>query len=149
MEFAPVIISVVALLAAVVLSLRQIHLQRRVTHIEEERRREEIELRRRADVTAVVDRELNSRGQQVTILKIRNQGPAPAREVNFDIEGIGGGTPTIVYESVRTPVPLLDPGGERRVALEPMLGVAVMMKVSMQWQDDEGPKSKELTLNVF
>jgi hypothetical protein len=38
---------------------------------------------------------------------------------------------------------------ERRVALELMLGVAPTMRVSMDWHDDEGPKSKELTLNVF
>lgn len=149
MDLAPVIISIVAILATLVLGVRQMNLQHRVTRIEEERRREEIELRRRADVTATVDRELNSRGQQVTILKIHNRGPAPAREVNFDIEGIEGDAPIIVYESVRTPAPLLDPGGERRVALELMLGVAPTMKVSMDWQDDEGSKSKELTLNVF
>jgi len=123
-DLAPVIISIVAILATLVLGFRQMDLQHRVTRIEEERRREEIELRRRADVTAVVDRELNSRGKQVTILKIRNRGPAPAREVSYDIEGIKGGTPTIVYESVRTPIPLLDPGGERRVALQLMQGVA-------------------------
>lgn len=58
----------------------------------------------------------------MTILKIRNRGPAPAREVSYHIEGIMGGTPTVVYESVRTPIPLLDPGGERRVALQLMQG---------------------------
>jgi hypothetical protein len=70
------IVSGLALLAAVSLGVRQERLQRRVTRIEEERRREEVELRLRADVTAVVERELNSRGKQVTILKIRNLGPA-------------------------------------------------------------------------
>jgi len=74
-----VIISIVAVLVTVFLGFRQMDLQHRVTRIEEERRHEEIELRRRADVTAVVDRELNSRGRQVTILKIRNRGPARDR----------------------------------------------------------------------
>jgi hypothetical protein len=143
------IISGIAVLIAVIFGIKQIRLQNRVAKIEEDRRREEVELRRRAELTASIQTEKNSRGTTVYILFIRNLGPAAAREVRFDITAEGGEAPTPIKDLPKYPIPLIDPGPGFRVALQVMMGTALYIDMTLSWVDDEGRKRKDLHLSVF
>jgi hypothetical protein len=95
-------VSALALIVSGFMAWRQNRLQARLTAIEEERRGEEVEARRHAQVTASIPGVRNGPGQLV----LTNEGPAVARSVTVEISSADEAKPPAVFGLGRLPVDL-------------------------------------------
>ena len=134
--------SAAGLLVAVGVAAFQYRLQHRVTEIEQARRTDELEARRRADVTASFEPKPNTTG--IFHLVVLNKGPAMAKNVTFEIHG---GDP-LRMEPVSLPLPTLDSGHRFPIVAIPLFGASNTVDVELAWEDESGPRRKSLTLRM-
>jgi hypothetical protein len=147
------VIAVGIALAALVISWRVARRQTVIQEIEEARRAEELEARRRARVTASMSRsergEIRLGGSRTVVqpsqtrLVVHNGGPALARGVEVDVEE---GPQPILLEVL--PVDL-QPGQPMTFPVPVALGDAPTMRVTVRWTDEAGPHEEPFTLQVY
>jgi hypothetical protein len=148
---ASIIISIVALVVAVVVGVAQLILQRRMTRIEEARHASELESKRKAEVTARF--ETHSTGQtgqsKAHRFVLENLGPAPAAGVSFEIRpSEDGDVPYVEKKGHSFPISL-DPHQPYKMACIVVMGTAPSVDVDLAWKDGTGARTKRLTLTVF
>jgi HAMP domain-containing protein len=152
MSKADIVSSVIAAVSAVIAGIslfvaarfarRQTQLQERVTKIEEGRRDEEIEAKRRARVTARI------RHADFPYLVLTNHGPAEARSVVFTVSaGSDGNIPAIETELL--PITVLHPDVPMSFWLSPVQGDCNVLLVKVTWTGDAGPQEKDFKLSVY
>jgi len=148
MDVLALIVAALALGFAVFSFFRQFGLQRRITEIEEDRRREEVTARLRADVTARFDSYLTSSGHKGYQLLLLNRGPARAEKVSFELlEPDEGEAPSMFMEGHQFPIPMA-PGQEYPIMAAVVMGTAAAVDVVLHWADGIGPRESTLTLTV-
>ncbi len=138
------ILSAVAVAATLGLGIWQLILQRRVTAIEQDRRRDEITSRLVADVEASFE----YGGSKEHRFVLRNRGPSRAEQVSFEVlppESLDG--LRLYTEGHRFPLDL-DAHQEYRIACGATFGCAPTVDVVLRWTDGTGPREKRLTLPV-
>jgi hypothetical protein len=145
MEVAALVIAGLSLLASAGLAIVQYRLQQRLGGIEEERRKEELEARLQADLTATFERRAGNFDKLDLFLVIYNRGSVGAKNVNFEILQYeeGGGAQLLAKDAFPTPV--IDDRAEYAVRA---LGNPGWMDVKVTWTDLSGPRSKELRVSV-
>jgi hypothetical protein len=123
-----------------ILARRQTDLTVRVAAIEEARRTEEMEARRRARVTARFDASFQ-------VLALTNHGPAAARDVSVEVRPVGGGEP-VALDLEGLPVDL---HSDQRVFLDTKPGsqdAAGTITATVRWTDDAGVQDELFVLNT-
>jgi hypothetical protein len=148
---ASIIISVIALVVAILVGVAQVVLQRRMTSIEESRRQEEITLRLTAEVTARI--EPYSTGMtnlpHAYRFVLENLGPAAAQDVTFEIQPPARAeAPKVLTEDHNFPISL-DPHQPYKMHCNVVVGTAPSVDVDLAWKDGTGPRTKTLTLTVY
>jgi hypothetical protein len=137
-------VSALALIVSGFMAWRQNRLQARLTAIEEERRGEEVEARRHAQVTASIPGVRNGPGQLV----LTNEGPAVARSVTVAISSADEAKPPAVFGLERLPVDLR-PGQPMSFDLVASWGDATLINALVRWVDDAGPHEATYTLRTL
>ena len=123
-----------------ILARRQTDLQARVAAIEEARRAEEAEARRRARVTARFD-------VSFRVLCLTNDGPAAARGVSVEVRPIGDGEPPAL--DLRDLPVDLRPGQQLFLDAQPgSPDRAASMLATVRWADDTGTRDETFLLNT-
>jgi hypothetical protein len=122
----------------------QTALQAKLTAIEKERRGEEVEARRHAQVTASIPGVRNGPGQLV----LTNEGPAVARSVTVAISSADEAKPPAVFGLERLPVDLR-PGQPMSFDLVASGGDATLINALVRWVDDAGPHQATYTLRTL
>jgi hypothetical protein len=141
-----VVLSLLALLVALVVGRAQISLQRRVAQIEVDRRSEEVEARKRAEVNAYYGTR-DKHGKPQPCLLISNTGPAPAQNINFDPSQLAG---SLRVTDRELPIPRLIPGAEPYAfdwAIAPERGNNIF-QLTLTWEDDSGPRETECVIKA-
>ena len=124
----------------VILARRQTDIQARVAAIEEARRAEEAEARRRARVTARFD-------VSFRVLCLTNDGPAAARGVSVEVRPIGDGEPPVL--DLRDLPVDLRPGQQHFLDAHPASpDRAASMTATVCWTDDTGAQDETFVLNT-
>jgi len=149
---AGVLIALAALLSAYRVSRRQTELaqqqtdvQARLTAIEEGRRADEIDARRRARVVPAFWRPEPNRVRFV----LTNQGQAPAREVRCKFDALDGAQPPRVI-GLEEALPVeLRPGQSMEFAASAGLGMSTLLRAVVTWVDDAGEQEESFTLNTL
>jgi hypothetical protein len=147
---AAIIISGLALLASIIVGVRQLALQGRVTKIEEARRQEEVTSRSTAEVTARFESYRRTPTSQARAYRfvLENLGPARAKDVSFEIQTPANGeAPSVQMEGHTFPIPL-DPKQEYKMGCIRPHGTASSVNVDLRWKDGTGAKVKTVTLAV-
>jgi hypothetical protein len=126
-------------------------IQRRLAAIEEERRAEEVDQRKRAEVTARFDKTVNSLGRLSDRFVVQNLGPAPSREISFEMlqPTPDAELPRIHTEGHKLPIPYLDRGQEYPFVASVFGSVAPAVEVRLRWEDETGRREKTLVVPVF
>ncbi len=126
------------------LAQQQTDVQARLTAIEEGRRADEIDARRRARVVPAFRRVEPKRLRFV----LTNEGPAPARDVRCQLEALDGlQSPRVIGLGV-LPVELR-PGQEMEFAASVGLGMSTLIRAVASWIDDAGGQEESFTLNTL
>ena len=147
---ASIIISLLALAASIIVGVRQLILQGRVTKIEVARRQEEVTSGLMAEVTARFESYRRYTNMQTMAYKfvLENLGPAAAEGVSFEIRApVEGEVPVVQMEGHSFPIPL-DPKQEYRMGCILTHGAAPSVDVDLRWKDGTGSRAKTLTLTV-
>jgi hypothetical protein len=147
---ASIIISAIALLVSIIVGVRQLILQSRVTRIEEARRREEVASKLTAELTARFESYRRTPTSQARAYRfvLENLGPARAQDVSFEIQAPANGeAPSVQMEGHTFPIPL-DPKQEYRMGCIRPHGTASAVNVDLRWKDGTGPRAKTVTLAV-
>ncbi|SRR6266508_319413 len=147
---AAIVISALALLVSIIVGVRQLALQGRVTKIEEARRKEEVTSRSAAEVTARFESYRRTPASQARAYRfvLENLGPARAEDVSFEIQSPAiGEAPSVEMSGQIFPVPL-DPKQEYEMMCYVPHGTASSVNVDLRWKDDTGGRVKTLTLTV-
>jgi hypothetical protein len=137
------VLSVVAIVVSGTIGVLGYLLQRRVTAIEVDRRAEEVEAHRRADVIPRFDPPGN-----LTHLVLSVSGGSRASDVSFELQ-----PSSILLHGEPTSFPSLEPGQEVRVRVaitydDFLPGVPRVVLVRLRWRDDRGDQAKNMTLTV-
>lgn len=137
-------VALVALVVSMVVARRQTGIQERVAAIEEARRAEEVEARTRARVTVSISRE-GSRTQLV----LRNDGPAMARGVDFDIASLDGhrSAPSVNGREV-LPVDLQSDQA-MSFGIPLAMGDSMAARVTVRWSDGAGGHAEPFALSFY
>ncbi|HEY5990494.1 MAG TPA: hypothetical protein VIV12_29505 [Streptosporangiaceae bacterium] len=148
---AGVLIALAALLYTHKVSRRQTNLaqqqtdvQARLTAIEEARRADEVDARRRARVVPAFWRPESNRLRLV----LTNEGPAPAREVGCDLAPLDGRQLPRVMGLEALPVELR-PGQPMEFLATAGLGMSTLIRAVVTWVDDVGEQEESFTLNTL
>jgi hypothetical protein len=147
MEELSLALSVIAILFGIVEFFRQDKTRRQLAAIEEARRTEEVAARLEAHVTAQIETEpATNRGSSKSLLVLINNGPAVAREVDFETpEPDHGDAPHLMREGMVFPVDL-DPGQRYPIHAIFMYQGSPTFPVTLTWVDGRSPQTKTLTL---
>ncbi len=125
------------------LAQQQTDVQARLTAIEEARRADEVDARRRARVVPAFRRPEPNRLRFV----LTNTGLAPAREVRCNLEALDGRQlPVMRLEDL--PVELR-PGQPMEFAASAGLGMSTLLRAVVTWVDDAGEQEESFTLNTL
>lgn len=141
-----VVLSLLALLVALIVGKAQLKLQSRVADIEVQRRSEEVDARKRAEVTALFGTR-DKGGKKQPCLLLTNGGPAIARNVNFDPSVLAG---SLRITEGELPIPQLRPGGEPYAfdwAISPERGKNIF-RLTVTWEDDSGSREDECVIKA-
>lgn len=141
----PLIVGITSLGVSIWVAVRQDRLQRRLAAIEVERRSEEVARQKAANVTARLEKGLNSRGRTSHRLVLTNMGEAPARNVSMTFTRGGS---AIIMEPDDLPIPFVDVGQEFRFIAAPSHGDGRVIDVAITWEDDTGAKEKSLRIPI-
>ena len=139
MEVLALIVAALALGFSVFSFFRQFGLQRRLTEIEEGRRREEVESKMSADVTARFERRVTSghMGYQFVLL---NRGPARADDVTFElVEPTEGRGLILMMKGHHFPV-ALEAAQEYPILASIGWRADPAVDVVLRWTDGTGPR---------
>ncbi len=126
------------------LAQQQTDVQARLTAIEESRRADEVDARRRARVVPTFTRPEPKRLRFV----LTNQGPAPAREVDCQLDALDDRQPPRVMGLEALPVDLR-PGQPMEFVASAGLGMSTRIRVVVRWIDDAGEQEEAFTLNTL
>jgi hypothetical protein len=135
-------LSAAAVVISIVFAIRQERLSRKVAGIDAERRRDEVEARLVADVTASFETKSSASGEE-PYLVLLNRGPAHAVDVDFTYPETDD--LTIFKNDMGFPV-TLDPGQPFAVLASPSYGAAPSVPITLRWTDGRGPQEKQLRL---
>jgi len=118
-------------------------LQRQVTGIAKVHRSEELEARKRADLSARLDPP-----GRPDYLVLSTTGGTKATDVTFEVE-----PEMILFQGEPTSFPSLEPGQEQRVHVAITSddfppGVPRVVVVRLSWRDDLGSQAKDMNLTV-
>jgi hypothetical protein len=138
-------VAAVSLVVAGAVAYRQARLQARVTAIEQERRRREVEARRRAGVSATVT------GTTTALqLVLGNDGPATARELWATVLPVGSDDPPLFHglkELEQAPA-ALRPGDRLPFPVLTLTETAERVQVVVSWKDEAGPHRESFTVQL-
>lgn len=121
----------------------QSDLQRRLADIEQARRQEEVDQRRKASITALIERRQKHTKTQPCLV-LRNTGQATARRVNFDSAFLVAGRVIGIDE---LPIAHLAPGSEYVFPLALTDQTPLSMPLKVSWEDDSGEREQMFTLS--
>jgi hypothetical protein len=148
---AGVLIALAALLVSYRVSRRQTALaqqqtdvQARLTAIEEARRADEVDARRRARVVPEFWRPEPKR----LCFVLTNQGLAPAREVDCQLDALDDRQPPRMIGLDALPVDLR-PGQSMDFVASAGLGMSTRIRAVVRWVDDAGEQEETFTLNTL
>lgn len=145
---AALVVSVLSLLVSVVVAVAQYRQQSRIAAIEESRRREELSSQSQADVSAWIDKTINSRGKDSWRFILHNAGAAVARGVRFTMTPASqGDIPKVLTESEEGID--IHPGQVMPFPVALFMGVAGMLRIHLTWADDSGDHEKTLTISTY
>src|SRR5262245_52520339 len=125
------------------LARQQTDVQARLTAIDEGRRADEMDARRRARVVPSFWRPEPKRVRFV----LTNEGPAPAREVRCKFDALDGLQPPRVFGLEVLPVELR-PGQAMEFMASAGLGMSTLIRAVVTWVDDAGKQEEAFTLNT-
>jgi hypothetical protein len=126
------------------LAQQQTDVQARLTAVEEGRRAEEVEARRRARVVPSFRRPEPKRLRFV----LTNEGPAAARDVRCQLEPLDGQPLPRIHDIEVLPVELR-PGQSMEFIASAGLGTSMLMRAVVSWIDDAGSQEEPFTLNTL
>jgi hypothetical protein len=135
-----------SLLVALFFAVQQTRLQNRVTAIEESRRRDEVDARLSARVTARI------KDTPDPVLVLTNYGPAEARSVGFTLSAANDGSLPTMEHAELLPLSVLHPDVPMYFPVLWEHGNCSVLVVKMAWIDDASPYSpheKNFKLTVF
>jgi hypothetical protein len=137
-----IVVAIIIGIVTAIISVRGNRLQRRVTIIEEDRRAEEVEAQRRADLHA----RLEPPGRP-DYLVLSATGGTDARDVVVEVEPA-----TILADGTRMSFPSLEPGQQEHLRVfvthdDFPADVPRIVVVRIRWRDDLGPRAKETRLS--
>ena len=119
------------------------HFKDDLADIEEDRRSEEMEQRKAAEVLAAIERR-QERGGEQAYLVIRNAGPAVAKDVRFDPAEL----PENVHLLEKAPeIETLPRGSEVPIRLFVGNGAPRAVPLTIRWSDDTGPRDQVFPLS--
>jgi hypothetical protein len=139
-----VLIALAALLVSLRVNRRQTELAQRLTAIEEARRADEVDARRRARVVPAFRRPEPKRLRFV----LTNQGLAPAREVDCQIDPLDDRQLPRIIGLEALPVDLR-PGQPMEFVASAGLGMSTQIRAVVRWVDDAGEQEETFTLNTL
>jgi hypothetical protein len=138
-------IAAVSLVIAVTFAYRQTRMQTRLTAIEAERRRDEVEARRCANVSAVVA------GTPTALqLVLANDGPAAAEELWATVLPVGSDDPPLFHglkELEQAPA-ALQPGDRLPFPVLTLAETAERVQIVVSWKDEAGPHHESFTVQL-
>jgi hypothetical protein len=138
-------IAAVSLVIAVIFAYRQTRTQARLTAIEAERRRDEVEARRHANVSAVVA------GTPTALqLVLANDGPAAAEELWATVLPVGSDDPPLFHglkELEQAPA-ALRPGDRLPFPVLTLAETAERVQIVVSWKDEAGPHHESFTVQL-
>jgi hypothetical protein len=138
-------IAAVSLVIAVIFAFRQTHMQARLTAIEAERRRGQVEAQRHANVSAVVA------GTPTALqLVLANDGPAAAEELWATVLPVGSDDPPLFHglrELEQAPA-ALRPGDRLPFPVLTLAETAERVQIVVSWKDEAGPHHESFTVQL-
>jgi hypothetical protein len=138
-------IAAVSLIVTAIFAYRLVRLQARLTAVEEQRRRDDVEAQRHANVRATVA------GTPTALqLVLANDGPATARELWATVLPVGSDDPPLFHgltELEQTPT-ALRPGDRLPVPVLTLAEAAERVQVVVSWKDDAGPHRESFTVQL-
>lgn len=140
------VIAFLALLGTAIIGFLQWKQHERINAIEEARRREEVESRQRAVVTAEFVPLTTADGRSKCHLVVRNDGPAEARGVDFVLGPEAKDGPLL--RDAPFPLEVLRPGGSFKMRAVLFGETAPHVTARLSWTDGVGEHADDLLLSV-